>query len=223
MRDILVLLKPDAVQKGLCRDIIVRLRGAGFKIKEAYAGSPNQKLVLQHCAHLRGKVLQRNLEFLCGGIVVMLVVEGDIPSLRKQVGCTEPAKAGPGTIRGDLSGDSIVQADREQRALHNLIHASDSKESAAKEMRLWREHFVVSPAEQGITILQKTNDGNDLAPHHLYLLQEAINGQLNAHGKEEYQLLYAEVTSGLYSCLFKETRFPQHVLALASEAAPSPG
>ena len=204
MRDALVLLKPDAVQKGLCRDIMARLRNTGFKIKEVCAGSLSKELVAQHYAHLAklGALLQRNVEFLCGGIVVMLVVEGDIRSLRKHVGSTDPVKAGSGTIRGDLSKDSIAQADREQRALHNLILASDSEESAAKELALWRKQFVINPMEQGITILQKTNDGDDLATKHLYLLQEAINGNLHARGKEEYQLLYAEIAAGIYS------RFP---------------
>lgn len=149
MSQILVLLKPDAIQGGHCRTIIERLRASGFEIAEIRSGTPDRELVLQHYAHLATYgpgVLQRNADFLCDGTVVMLVVKGEIAALRKLTGATDPSKAAPGTIRREYSTDSIAQAEAEQRGLRNVMHASDSDETAAREIQLWRQHFVARPA-----------------------------------------------------------------------------
>lgn len=88
-----------------------------------------------------GRTIQRwNMEFLTEGPVIALVIQGPhaIELVRKMVGSTEPRQATPGTIRGDFASiDSYMIADFEQRVLRNLIHASDSKETAAREIELW--------------------------------------------------------------------------------------
>jgi nucleoside-diphosphate kinase len=196
MNELLVLLKPDAVRKGVCRPIIGLLREQGVQINEVRAGTPSKGLVLQHYAHVAAYgpgVLERNVAFLCSGVVLMLVVEADIPALRKLIGATDPTKAAADTLRAKFSTDSIARAEQENRGVHNIIHASDSKETAAKELNLWRSQFQVKVTEQAIEILQKTRDGEDLAPQDLYLLQEAINGHLTPAGKEAFQLLYVDV------------------------------
>jgi nucleoside-diphosphate kinase len=79
------------------------------------------------------------IDFLISGPVVAMVVEGEnaIKRIREISGYTDPSKAEKGTIRGDLSKDSIVNSNRERRATENLVHASGSKEEAEKEIRLW--------------------------------------------------------------------------------------
>jgi nucleoside-diphosphate kinase len=71
--------------------------------------------------------------------VIAIVLEGEdaIKRVRAMVGNTDPAKADKGTIRGDLSGDSLAAANKEMRKVHNLVHASDSPESAKREIDVW--------------------------------------------------------------------------------------
>jgi len=144
MSEILVLLKPDAVRRGLTHEILTRIKNNGFSIQEIYAGTATRTIVQQHYAHLAklgAHILEYSIDFLTSGPLLMVVASGNIQELRALVGATEPCKAAPGTIRGDLSKDSIAIADGEKRGLHNLIHASDSEQAAAKELKLWREQF----------------------------------------------------------------------------------
>ncbi len=88
-----------------------------------------------------GKLIQGwNVKFLKEGPVIAFVVEGPsaVEIVRKIVGNTEPKQASPGTIRGDFAMiESYMLADKKQRVLRNLVHASDSKENAEREMQLW--------------------------------------------------------------------------------------
>lgn len=88
-----------------------------------------------------GKEIQSRLQkFLLEGPVIALVVEGDnaIEKVRNLIGHTEPKQATPGTIRKDFAPDESYEiADKEKRALYNLVHASDSKETAKREISLW--------------------------------------------------------------------------------------
>jgi nucleoside-diphosphate kinase len=87
-----------------------------------------------------GKHIQSWLkQFLLSGRIVALVVKGNdaIEKVRELVGGTEPKSAAKGTIRGDFGNDSYQKADAEQRVIRNLVHASDSEETAEREIQLW--------------------------------------------------------------------------------------
>ena len=144
MEEFLAVLKPDALKRRFVGEIISRLERAGFEIVDMRYGVPSKELVEEHYAHLKTRNLNafdRNVRFMTEGPVVMLVLRGSVNAMRKMIGSTEPIQAAPGTIRGDLSFDSIPVAEREERGLHNLIHASDSPENGRAEVNLWRQHF----------------------------------------------------------------------------------
>lgn len=95
----------------------------------------------EHTDYIKfGKLIQsKNVDFITGGPIISLVIEGPhaIEILRKIVGHTEPKQALPGTIRGDLVFDSYKIADKEERSVRNLVHASSSPEEAEREINLW--------------------------------------------------------------------------------------
>lgn len=140
----LVLLKPDAVQRGLSGRIIERFENAGLKIVGAKMVWADEKLASEHYSDLgerRGpEVKKRMVEFLTKrGPVIALVLEGveAVEVVRKLVGGTEPKTAPPGTIRGDFAHLSLVYGDSKNKGVPNLIHASGSLEEAKKEIELW--------------------------------------------------------------------------------------
>ena len=120
----LVLLKPDAVRRGLIGEIIGRIeRKAGWTITALELRTLDQDTLEQHYGEHKGKPFYEPLvEFMASGPVVALVVEGErvIEGVRALAGPTDPIAAAPGSIRGDFG--TIVR--------ENLIHASDSEESA---------------------------------------------------------------------------------------------
>ncbi|MEU3060362.1 nucleoside-diphosphate kinase [Streptomyces subrutilus] len=127
----LVLLKPDAVRRGLIGEIIGRIeRKAGWTIPALELRTLDQDTLEAHYGEHKGKPFYEPLMgFMAGGPVVALVVEGEraIEGVRQLAGPTDPIAAAPGSIRGDFG--SIVR--------ENLIHASDSEESAARELKLF--------------------------------------------------------------------------------------
>ncbi|MET9497285.1 nucleoside-diphosphate kinase [Streptomyces sp. NPDC006552] len=127
----LVLLKPDAVRRGLIGEIIGRIeRKAGWTISALELRSLSQETLEQHYGEHQGKPFYEPLvAFMSSGPVVALVVEGErvIDGVRQLAGPTDPIAAAPGSIRGDLG--VIVR--------ENLIHASDSEESAARELKIF--------------------------------------------------------------------------------------
>ncbi|MEV0000191.1 nucleoside-diphosphate kinase [Streptomyces sp. NPDC048370] len=127
----LVLLKPDAVRRGLIGEIIGRIeRKAGWTISALELRELSQETLEQHYGEHKGKPFYEPLMgFMQSGPVVALVVEGErvIEGLRTLAGPTDPIAAAPGSIRGDYG--TIVR--------ENLIHASDSEESAIREMKLF--------------------------------------------------------------------------------------
>ncbi|GGZ74837.1 nucleoside diphosphate kinase [Streptomyces subrutilus] len=127
----LVLLKPDAVRRGLIGEIIGRIeRKAGWTIPALELRTLEQDTLEAHYGEHKGKPFYEPLMgFMAGGPVVALVVEGEraIEGVRQLAGPTDPIAAAPGSIRGDFG--SIVR--------ENLIHASDSEESAARELKLF--------------------------------------------------------------------------------------
>ncbi|MFI5616649.1 nucleoside-diphosphate kinase [Streptomyces sp. NPDC051567] len=127
----LVLLKPDAVGRGLVGEIVGRFeRKAGWTIRALELRTLDRGILEQHYAEHVGRPFYEPLMgFMSGGPVVALVVEGErvIEGVRRLAGPTDPIEAAPGSVRGDFG--TITR--------ENLIHASDSEESAARELKLF--------------------------------------------------------------------------------------
>lgn len=140
----LVLLKPDAVQRGLMGRIIQRFEDSGLKIvgmKMVWADKEHAaKHYTEDIAIRRGeRVRSDSINLITSGPVVAFVVEGvsAIENTRKLVGPTESKSAAPGTIRGDFSHVSYAYADEKKLAIKNLIHASGDAKDAESELALW--------------------------------------------------------------------------------------
>lgn len=139
----LILLKPDAVERGLIGEIIARFEKMGLKIIGMKMFHADEKFAGKHYFDVkerRGeKVFNNNVKFLSEGPVIAICVEGvdSIEIIRKLVGATEPKAALPGTIRGDYAHVSYGHADEIDSAARNLIHASSSKDDAKREIELW--------------------------------------------------------------------------------------
>jgi nucleoside-diphosphate kinase len=131
----LVLLKPDAVRRGLVGEIIGRIESkAGWSIRALELRTLERATLEQHYAEHVGKPFYEPLmEFMSSGPAVAMVVEGErvIEGLRTLTGPTDPIAAAPGSIRGDFG--TIVR--------ENLIHASDSPESADRETKIFFPEF----------------------------------------------------------------------------------
>lgn len=130
MERTLVILKPDAVQRGLIGSILSRLEARGLKIVALKLLWVPRSLAEQHYDVHRDKPFYGDLVgFITSAPVVVAALEGReaIGVVRSTIGSTNPASAAPGTVRGDLALDM----------LHNLIHASDGPETARVELALW--------------------------------------------------------------------------------------
>jgi nucleoside-diphosphate kinase len=130
----LVLVKPDGVKRNLIGEIIRRIETKGYVIVEMKKLTPSRELLAQHYAEHEGKPFYEPLvEFMASGDVVALKVEGNrvIEGFRALAGATDPTAALPGTIRGDLGRDWGLKVQQ------NLVHGSDSVESASRELGLW--------------------------------------------------------------------------------------
>ena len=126
----LVLIKPDAVRRGLVGEILGRFERKGLVIEALVHRTMDAELADEHYAEHVDKAFYPPLkEFMTGGPLVALVLSGDdaIEVIRTMIGATDGRKAAAGTIRGDLS-----LSNRE-----NLVHASDSPDSAKRELELW--------------------------------------------------------------------------------------
>jgi len=126
----LVLIKPDAMRRGLAGEIMRRFESRGLELREAKLLTVDRALAEEHYAEHAEKPFYGELvEFITSGPTLALVLEGEgaIATVRTTMGATNPADAGPGTIRGDLA---LSMPD-------NLVHGSDSPESAAREIKLW--------------------------------------------------------------------------------------
>jgi nucleoside-diphosphate kinase len=126
----LVLVKPDAMRRGLAGEIVGRLERRGLVLRGADLVHVDRDLAEQHYAEHREKPFFEELvEFITSSPTLALAVEGEgaIALVRTTMGATNPANAAPGTIRGDLA---LSMPD-------NLVHGSDSQESAAREVSLW--------------------------------------------------------------------------------------
>ena len=126
----LVLVKPDGVARGLVGQVIARLEAKGLRLVAAELRTLTTEVAEEHYAEHRERPFFGSLvEFITGGPLLALVVEGPraIEAFRALAGATDPVKATPGTIRGDFALE--VQ--------NNIVHGSDSPESAARETALF--------------------------------------------------------------------------------------
>lgn len=158
-----IIIKPDGVQRGLTDEIIKRYEVVGLKVVKRkdmtaplsvvekhypmdpdYLKSIGEKTIaagqaVKSAEDQGRKVVTWLRKFITSGPIVALVLEGEdaVSVARKTTGFTDPATAEKGTIRGDLGTDNILDANREERPVWNLIHASGSPDEAAKEIELW--------------------------------------------------------------------------------------
>jgi nucleoside-diphosphate kinase len=126
----LVLVKPDAMARGLAGEILARFEGRGLVVRAARLVHVDRDLAERHYAeHAEKPFFGELVEFITSGPTLALVLEGEsaIPVVRTTMGSTNPADSAPGTIRGDLA---LAMPD-------NLVHGSDAPESAQREIELW--------------------------------------------------------------------------------------
>ncbi len=126
----LVLVKPDGVSRGLVGEVITRLEAKGLRLVAAELRTLDRETAETHYAeHVERPFFGELVEFITSGPLMALVVEGEraIEAFRTLAGATDPVKAAPGTIRGDLALETG----------QNLVHASDSVENAEAELALW--------------------------------------------------------------------------------------
>jgi nucleoside-diphosphate kinase len=126
----LVLVKPDAMERALAGEILGRFEQRGLRVRAAKLVLVDRELAEQHYAeHTEKPFFGELVEFITSAPTLALVLEGEsaIGVVRTTIGATNPASAAPGTIRGDLA---LAMPD-------NLVHGSDSPESAEREIGLW--------------------------------------------------------------------------------------
>lgn len=130
----LVLVKPDGVERRLTGEVLARIERKGYELVELRMFMPSRELLAEHYAEHEGKPFYAPLlEFMSSGPVTAAVIEGHgcIPGFRSLAGATDPTTAAPGTIRGDLGRDWGLKVQQ------NIVHGSDSSESAEREIGIW--------------------------------------------------------------------------------------
>lgn len=130
----LVLIKPDGVKRNLVGEVIRRCEAKGYKVADLKMVQPSREILSRHYAEHEGKPFYEPLmEFMLSGPCVAIKLEGErvIEGFRSLAGATDPTAAAPGTIRGDLSRDWGT------KVIQNLVHGSDSEESAERELGIW--------------------------------------------------------------------------------------
>lgn len=130
----LILVKPDGVRRGLVGQVISRIESKGYQITDLQLMNATRALLEEHYAEHKGKPFFEPLvEFMLSGPIVAMVAEGErvIEGFRSLAGVTDPTVAAPGTIRGDLARDQGT------KVVQNLVHGSDSPESANREIAIF--------------------------------------------------------------------------------------
>jgi nucleoside-diphosphate kinase len=130
----LVLVKPDGVKRSLVGEIIARIEAKGYSITALKMMSADRSTLEAHYAEHKGKPFYVPLmEFMLSGPIVAMIAEGNrvIEGFRSLAGVTDPTLAAPGTIRGDLARDQGT------KVVQNLVHGSDSIESAEREIKIF--------------------------------------------------------------------------------------
>ncbi|GAA3612929.1 nucleoside-diphosphate kinase [Marihabitans asiaticum] len=130
----LILVKPDGYRRGLTGEVLRRIEAKGYTLAALAVTTPTREQLAAHYAEHEGKPFYEPLvEFMSSGPVTAVVIEGEecIKGFRSLAGATDPTAAAPGSIRGDLGrdwGEAVQQ---------NVVHGSDSPESAAREIGIW--------------------------------------------------------------------------------------
>ena len=130
----LILVKPDGVRRGLVGEVISRIETKGYVIDAVRMLQADAALLEKHYAEHVGKPFYEPLvEFMMSGPIVAIVASGNrvIEGFRSLAGVTDPTVAAPGTIRGDLARDQGT------KVMQNLVHGSDSPESATREIAIF--------------------------------------------------------------------------------------
>ena len=130
----LILVKPDGVRRGLVGEVISRVETKGYSIEAVRMLQVDRALLERHYAEHIGKPFYEPLvEFMMSGPIVAIVASGNrvIEGFRSLAGVTDPTVAAPGTIRGDLARDQGT------KVVQNIVHGSDSPESAAREIEIF--------------------------------------------------------------------------------------
>ena len=130
----LILVKPDGVRRGLVGEVISRIETKGYAIDAVRMLQADAALLEKHYAEHVGKPFYEPLvEFMMSGPIVAMVASGNrvIEGFRSLAGVTDPTVAAPGTIRGDLARDQGT------KVVQNIVHGSDSPESAAREIQIF--------------------------------------------------------------------------------------
>jgi nucleoside-diphosphate kinase len=130
----LILVKPDGVARGLIGEVISRIESKGYAIDSLRMLQADRALLEKHYAEHIGKPFYEPLvDFMMSGPIVAIVASGNrvIEGFRSLAGVTDPTVAAPGTIRGDLARDQGT------KVVQNIVHGSDSPESAAREIQIF--------------------------------------------------------------------------------------
>jgi nucleoside-diphosphate kinase len=134
VEETLVLIKPDGVVRSLTGEILRRIEAKGYSLVDIRIVQADRELLAKHYEEHQGKPFYEPLvEFMESGPIVAIRIAGNrvIEGFRSRAGTTDPTTAAPGTIRGDLARDWGLPVQQ------NLVHGSDSPESAARELALW--------------------------------------------------------------------------------------
>ncbi len=160
----LVLLKPDALDRGIVGEVIHRFERAGIKIVGLKMLVSKEDAARRHytddLARRRGEAVRELMvKMLTSGPIIAVALEGVevVEVVRKMVGTTEPKAAAPGTIRGDFAHVSFKHADTHKIGVFNLIHASGTPAEAEVEIAVWfrpEELVKHSPSYTSITLKQ---------------------------------------------------------------------
>ena len=130
----LVLVKPDGFARRLTGEVLRRIETKGYALVALRILTPTREMLAEHYAEHEGKpFFEPLLEFMSSGPVTAAIIEGEgcIPGFRSLAGATNPTEAAPGSIRGDLARDWGTKVQQ------NVVHGSDSPESAAREIAIW--------------------------------------------------------------------------------------
>lgn len=130
----LVLVKPDGVQRGLVGEVLRRIEQKGYRIAALALLTPSETQLNEHYAeHAARPFFPDLIKYMSSGEIIALVAEGAgvVEGFRSLAGGTNPTSAAPGTIRGDLGRDWGTGN------MENIVHGSDSPESAAREIAIW--------------------------------------------------------------------------------------
>ncbi len=126
----LILVKPDAFERGLTGAILDRFERKGLRSVAMHQLTPDEAIANEHYAeHTEKPFFGELVDFITGGPLVAIILEGNdaVPAARQLIGATNPLEATPGTIRGDFATEVTF----------NLVHGSDSDESAEREIAIW--------------------------------------------------------------------------------------